>query len=57
MLEDAKLGKITELIAMYRDDNGDYGHAFSGAENLIESLGMLERMKHIVNLRLNDLTE
>jgi hypothetical protein len=57
MLEDAKIGKITELITMYQDDKGDYGHAFSGSENLIESLGMLERMKHMVNLRLNNLLE
>ena len=57
MLEDAKRGRITELITMYQDDSGDYGHAFSGSSDLIKSLGMLERMKDIVNSRLNGLTE
>jgi hypothetical protein len=45
LLEEAKEGKITELICTAKCSDGSYDHSWSGCENLMELVGILERQK------------
>jgi hypothetical protein len=45
MLEQAKRGELVELTCTARCDNGEYLHNWTGCENLMELVGILERQK------------
>jgi len=45
LLEQAKRGEITELMATTKWNDGDYTHCWTGCENLMELVEVLERQK------------
>ena len=45
LLESAKRGEIVEVVATLKCSDGTYDHSWTGCENLIELVGILERQK------------
>jgi len=45
LLDQAKRGEITELMATTKWKDGDYTHCWTGCDNLMELVGVLERQK------------
>jgi len=53
LLEQAKAGGITEMTVTTRCSDGTYTHSWTGCENLMELVGVLERQK-LATLRRMD---
>lgn len=47
LLEQAKRGELQQLYAVYQYEGGNFGHAWTGSDNVIELVGWLELMKSI----------
>jgi hypothetical protein len=45
LLELAQKGRITELVATAKYNDGSFDHCWTGCENLMELVGVLERQK------------
>lgn len=54
LLEQAKAGDITEMTATTKWGNGTYTHSWTGCDNLMELVGILERQK-LATLRRMDI--
>lgn len=53
LLEEAKRGEIVEAICTAKRSDGSYDHSWTGCENLMELVGVLERQK-LATLRRMD---
>lgn len=53
LLEMAKKGEITEVVYTAKCNDGSFDHGWTGCENLMELVGILERQK-IATLRRMD---
>ena len=53
MLQLAQRGEIIELIATTRTATGFYDHCWTGCENLLELVGVLERQKQATLRRMD----
>jgi hypothetical protein len=53
MLELAQKGRITEFVGTAKYNDGTFDHCWTGCENLMELVGILERQK-LATLRRMD---
>ena len=52
LLEQAQAGELTEFNMVYKV-KGEYANCWTGCSNLIELQGMLTRITHLTNLRMD----
>ena len=56
LLSMAEQGQILEAVVIYKTPIG-YDHNWTGCDNMIELLGVLDRMKHLQHGRLDEMQE
>ena len=54
LLSMAEHGQIKEVVVIYKTDVG-YDHNWTGCDNMIELLGVLDRLKHLQHLRIDEI--